>query len=570
MPESVPPKPRLAVFAGPNATVLNSAPLVTSNKARTRAGLPAMVDAWGAPLRFDQLRPQRLARPATVWVEQFSAHPLEADAAPLHGPPDGWMDAGGEIHPHPTGPDDRPVQRIDLSPEDGLYPLPYMGLRADGTPWNAGEDQSDGQRQDGLWQQGFYPDASRVFEEIDRLGYGEYAESNLLSAHADFDFYRAAPSGGYLRGLDEDSRTDVGDGPIPPERVGDDFFPYRPAHLRDEPSRAMLATITNRVADALASGDYAACLWLEGSPSIEETIYWLSLIVDTAVPIVAVASTEWPHGTLGATGDRNLVHAIQYVRSGIWRGDGDRDRLGAVLIDAERVLTARDVQKRDARPGGFAATGGHGGVVATIGDPGPPVLTNVPVWRATWRSEVRLSRVPDTIAGVTGHPSAPQRCDVATRTADGTLHDDAIPHVTIHKHARFLTSGDADDEVELLARIEHNLRRHRLAGFVVEANAPYGSSAPSVDDVLRRAALSGMPVVRVGRGNIEGWIPTDRMRLAIAGANLTATKARMLLMACLLRFGAPPPAADPTAPTSDEVASVEDVLARYQSVFDTH
>jgi hypothetical protein len=43
------------------------------------------------PARFDVLRAQRLAAPVTVYVEQFSAHPLEADAAELYGPPDGLI-----------------------------------------------------------------------------------------------------------------------------------------------------------------------------------------------------------------------------------------------------------------------------------------------------------------------------------------------------------------------------------------------------------------------------------------------------------------------------------------------
>jgi hypothetical protein len=58
--------------------------------------------------------------------------------------------------------------------------------------------------------------------------------------------------------------------------------------------------------------------------------------------------------------------------------------------------------------------------------------------------------------------------------------------------------------------------------------------------------------------------------LAIAGSNLTATKARLLLMACLLRFGSLPPAMDPTCPTPAELAAVQAKLAEYQAVFDTH
>ena len=41
--------------------------------------------------------PQRLAAPVTVYVEQFSAHPLERDAAELYAPPDGYLDVRGRF-----------------------------------------------------------------------------------------------------------------------------------------------------------------------------------------------------------------------------------------------------------------------------------------------------------------------------------------------------------------------------------------------------------------------------------------------------------------------------------------
>jgi hypothetical protein len=53
-------------------------------------------------------------------------------------------------------------------------------------------------------------------------------------------------------------------------------------------------------------------------------------------------------------------------------------------------------------------------------------------------------------------------------------------------------------------------------------------------------------------------------------SNLTSTKARLLLMACLMRYGALPPAADPSAPTEAELAGISARIAEYQSVFDTH
>jgi len=77
-------RPRIAHLAGPTATVQNSPPLVTSNKARQKYGLPVRKNPDGSDSRFDALRAQRLAAPATIYVECFSAHPLEEDAAELY------------------------------------------------------------------------------------------------------------------------------------------------------------------------------------------------------------------------------------------------------------------------------------------------------------------------------------------------------------------------------------------------------------------------------------------------------------------------------------------------------
>ena len=119
-------KARIAHLAGPTATIQNTPPLVTSNKARVKHGLPLLKDVDGATLRYDALRPQRLAAPAKIYVEQFSAHPLESDVAELYGPPDGYMGDDGVFRKQRQKASDKPVYEIELKPEDGLYPLPYM------------------------------------------------------------------------------------------------------------------------------------------------------------------------------------------------------------------------------------------------------------------------------------------------------------------------------------------------------------------------------------------------------------------------------------------------------------
>ncbi|MFI5268555.1 MAG: hypothetical protein ACHQ7M_14375, partial [Chloroflexota bacterium] len=111
--------------------------------------------------------------------------------------------------------------------------------------------------------------------------------------------------------------------------------------------------------------------------------------------------------------------------------------------------------------------------------------------------------------------------------------------------------------------------RRGLAGFVAEGAAPYGSASQWLDGALDKAVFSGMPVVKVGRGDQQGFA-VRRQPLFLAGSNLTATKARLLLMAALLKLGALPAAADPSHPTDAECAATKAKLEEYQEIFDTH
>jgi hypothetical protein len=532
-------KPRIAHIAGSNATINNSPPLVTGNKAREKYGLPLLKDTTGAPLRFDALRPQRLAAPVTVYVEQFSAHPLERDAAELYGPPDGYLDLAGTFRRERQASSDVPVYEITLRPEDGPYPMPYMARQADGRPWD--EDCATPQAPANLARQPFYPDGARVFEEIDRLGIGAKGLNNLIAARAEIDFYRVAPAGGYTKG-------------DPPEVLGKDFFPYRPSHLAASPPRPALATITNSVQRILASGRYAGAIWTQGSPRIEETVYWLNLLIDTKLPICANASQRL-HGMIGNDGDKNLVDSTEFIASRVWADASGHNRVGVVLIADQRIFSARDVQKADARPGGYTVTGGHGGVIGAVGHDGPPMLAYIPARRHTYLSEVNITRLPPEV-----------------KNKNGELLESAIPKVAIIKDANYSAERGGEergDDADLLALISRNLERHPLSGFVVEGHSPYGTIASATRTrTLKSAVYRGMPVVIVGRGNNEGF--TAPHGVFIGGRNLTATKARLLLMACLMRFGSPRPAADPDRPTRPETGALEALLTEYQKVFDSH
>jgi L-asparaginase len=545
-------KPRIAHIAGSNATLTNSPPLVTSNKAREKRGLDLLKDETGARLRFDALRPQRLAAAVTVYVEQFSAHPLERDAAELYGPPDGFVDRSGKYSRQRRSESDIPVYEITLSPEDGLYPLPYMAVQADGRPWE--DDCAEPGAPASRARQPFYPDGSRVFEEIDRLGVDAHGHNNMISARVDVDFYRVTPPGGYTKA-------------DPPEVLGQDFFPYRPYHLAASPPRPALAHITNALQRIVSDRRYAGAVWTQGSPRIEETTYWLNLLIDTPLPICVNASQRL-HGMIGNEGDKNLVDSTEYIASRVWADEAGRNRAGVVLIADQRIFSARDVQKADARPGGFTVTGGHGGIIGAVGHDGPPTLSYLPARRHTYLSEVNLTRLPATVEGAQG----PRVVAVPIKDAAGQLLESAIPKVAILKDANYLAERageDAGDDADLVALIERNVARYPLSGFVAEGHAPYGTLASAARKaLLRRAVYRGCAVALVGRGNNEGF--TGPQGVFVGGRNLTATKARLLLMACLMRFGSPPPAQDPAHPTQAETAAIEARLAQYQGVFDTH
>jgi hypothetical protein len=562
-------KARVAHLAGPNATIQNTPPLVTSNKARVKHGLSLHTNPDGSAARFDVLRPQRLAAPVTVYVEQFSAHPLEADAAELYGPPDGYIDAGGHMHKQRQSAGDKPVYAIELCPEDGLYPLPYMATQADGAAWE--EECAFPNAPEAKARQGFFPDGSRSFEEIDRLQIGESGTGNLISAKAEVDFYRVLPPSGYTKGLPEDRRSDAGTGNIPPERRGADFFPYKPTHLAASAPRSALARATNAVQEILASGRYDGAVWTEGSPRIEETIYWFNLLIDTTVPICGNAAQR-PHGLVSNDGPKNIVDSVDYIASRVWADEEGRNHAGAVLIQEQRVFAARTVQKADARPGGYVATGGHGGILGAAGHDGPPLLHYLPTARHTWRSEVNLARLPTEVMGVRREGTRIVTVAVAIKGPDDRLLETAIPKVAIAKDASYWDDGppDPEAEVDLVAMISHMLKTAPLAGFVVEGFTPYGRSASNARTrLMLRAIHSGLPVVRVGRGNTEGFVPLDNPAF-VGGSNLTATKARLLLMACLMKFGSLPPAANPDQPTAEEAAAVREQVAVYQRIFNTH
>ena len=564
-------KIKIAHLSGPNATIQNTPPLVTSNKARARYGLPLLKDVEGGEARFDVLRPQKLAMPVTVYVEQFSAHPLEADAAELYGPPDGYLNANGAFSAERRSESDRPVYEIEIGPDDGYYPMPYMARRADGGAWEHDGTSEFASRENS--RQPFVPDGSRVFDEIDRLGIDGDGVGNMISNKAEVDFYRLAPPGGYTKGFAADKRSDLGEGDIAPEQLGRDFFPYRPVHLAASPPRMTLARVTNMAQQILGSGQYDGAIWTQGSPRIEETMYWFNLALDVTVPICGNASQRY-HGSSSNDGPRNISDSVSYLHSKIWADNDGRNRAGMVMVQDQRIFAAREVTKVDARPGGYQVAGGSGGILGGFngGGMGDPVLRYIPVTRHTYTSDVNVTRLPNVVEGVTARGDGIEIIEIPVKDSAGQILATAIPKVSIVKDASYVEDdyeGDPAQHVDIDALVAYKLKSAPLGGFVLEGLNPYGKAAStSRTRALEQAVFTGFPVVNVGRGNTEGFaLPGGGF---IGGSNLTSTKARLLLMLCIMKFGMLPPAHDPKNPTKQERDAVERKLANYQAIFDSH
>jgi len=130
--------------------------------------------------------------------------------------------------------------------------------------------------------------------------------------------------------------------------------------------------------------------------------------------------------------------------------------------------------------------------VGTMGQPGPPALTFKTVKKHTCSSAVNLSRLPSSVEGARRDGGRITIVSVQIKDERGDLLPSAIPKVTIVKHARYLPedgSGDLGAEVDILARIEKDLREAPLAGFVAEGSAPFGSMSNSVDAALKTGHL---------------------------------------------------------------------------------
>lgn len=250
----------------------------------------------------------------------------------------------------------------------------------------------------------------------------------------------------------------------------------------DEPIwRALLG----RIHVALADPDIAGIVITHGTDTIEETAFFLSLVLPSAKPVVLVGSMR-PGTATSADGPENLLDAVRVASAEAARGRGTMVVMNDTIFDPAMVAKV-DVRRVNA----FAAPGR-----GPIGD----VLTGSPRFFA----------------------------EAAPHEAAFALVGPPLPRVPI----AYAYAGFQGDDVRAAAE--------GAAGLVI-AGVGAGSFSASVRQAVKDLASRGLPVVRTGRQGIgDVWVNPPSMGEmseealgTIAGRELSPAKARILLMLAL-------------------------------------
>lgn len=248
------------------------------------------------------------------------------------------------------------------------------------------------------------------------------------------------------------------------------------------PDRWLL--IARRINELASDPEIAGFVVTHGSNTLEETAYFLHLTVKTEKP-VALTAAQRQFTTISSDSPKNFLDAVRVAASPVARG------MGVMTVVNDEINCGRDVTKRMSYR------------VQTYTSPDIGALGFVDLGRVTFYRRPLRRHTTGSEFDVVGIAQLP-RVDILYTAAgnDGILIDAAV-------------------------------ERAHSDGLVI-AVSPTGAPAPGMKEALHRAAVR-IPVVYANRG---GHDRLRRMRPAepfIAGDNLNAQKARILLMLALTK-----------------------------------
>jgi len=244
--------------------------------------------------------------------------------------------------------------------------------------------------------------------------------------------------------------------------------------------------IAKRVNELLAGSDTDGIVITHGTDTLEETAYFLNLVVKSEKPVVLVGAMR-PATAISADGPVNLLNAVRLAGSREARGKG------VLVAMNDQINAARDVTKTN--------------------------TTHVETFKAPELGYLGYFQngVPCFYRETNRKHTYKSEFDVRDLTA--------LPYVEIlYGHV----NGDAVLVNALLA-----------AGVkgIVHAGMGHGSIFPVTRDALGEAVKKGIPVVkssRVGNGIVSRIAEDDKFGF-IAADTLNVQKARILLMLALTK-----------------------------------
>jgi L-asparaginase len=274
---------------------------------------------------------------------------------------------------------------------------------------------------------------------------------------------------------------------------------------------AVWLKLADRIAAALAEPDLAGVVITHGTDTMEETAFFLNLVVPSEKPIVLVGAMR-PATAISADGPMNLYNAVAVAAHPDARGRG------VLVVANDEIHFAREVAKTNTTQLGTFASGHRG--LAGVVNAGRLHLYAPPVRRHTLHSEFARSDERQRV----GSPAL-----AATQPSSSTSL--RLPRVEIiYAHAG-LGRELIDAAVQAGAR-----------GLVIAGVGDGNLAAPALA-AAAEAARAGVAIVRssrTGAGVVERNIEIDDDRLGFVVADeLNPQKARVLLMLALTRTSDP-------------------------------
>ena len=264
-------------------------------------------------------------------------------------------------------------------------------------------------------------------------------------------------------------------------------------------------TLATRAQAALDDPAIAGVVVTHGTDTMEETAYFLNLVLRTEKPVVLVGAMR-PATALSADGPINLFNAIAVATH------PDTRARGVLVVANDEIHFAREITKTDTTQVGTFRSGHHG--LAGLVNAGRLHFYAPPVRRHTARSEFAPLR--------SGERQGAEAAPVAASVSEWKL-----PRVDIlYAHA-----GLGRDLID--AAVRAGARGLVLAG-VGDGNLSAVALAACAE-----AAKAGVAIVRssrTGGGIVERNIEIDDDALGfIAADELNPQKARVLLQLALTR-----------------------------------